>query len=261
MIFFMKTCAKGARATWVVPACLAALVFLTLGDGVSSAQAAPAKGAQVQENGEVRLSNAMASFKKSPIFQVLYKLDPQKEAEVRAGLKTILTDLDQNRISKQQADQRIFDLGLTLTKTAVIAYAPRISDEALIRHVAQSRDALIQFRDQPDLCLAIAEGTQAPFSPAFLDAQERAKADLLESALSNPVGKTPLTESRAMDFLKKASREMGYSKSDFAALESPVKVTAAEKCTAYIKSFDLILSLPPTDGADVMRFLWARSVR
>jgi hypothetical protein len=127
-------------------------------------------------------------MKRSPIFSVILKYHSDAEAETAQKLKEVMSGPAAGRGAAARA------VGAAVADKYVNLHMLVASDEA-IRNLLLSEAAILRsVRSQPDACVALYLGTaNAPIdklSPELLNAKVKARADIIETSVTQPVAAT-----------------------------------------------------------------------
>lgn len=197
----------------------------------------------------------MKELKKTRLFQVIFRLHPEAEAEMQSKMKDILANVsdDQIGLSAQAASAQIVDRYLT-------KYLPSASSEAIYKLILRQLEVMKQFKSKPSLCMNYYLGQpqfkKDDLTPAFLEIESNVKADVIESAISTPspllqgANVNEIAEEIAYGYVQK-----GYPVDDLSKMDQIDKLPADQGCDIAIKFADVLTAMPADRSAYVFKSL------
>jgi hypothetical protein len=195
-------------------------------------------------------------MKQSPIFSVILKYHPDAEAETVQKLTEVRAGPNSGQAARA--------VGAAIADKYVNLHMPVASDEA-IRNLLLSEAAIIRsVRSQPDDCVALYLGTaNAPLdkvSPELVDAQGKARADIIETSVRQPSPPpTGVTVDALGKILARAYQSNGFNIGETSKLDDVGSLPAKEGCDIGYHFLTALASLQPKEAATVYKGILALS--
>jgi hypothetical protein len=195
-------------------------------------------------------------IRQSPIFSVISKYHPDAEAEIAQKLKEVRAGPNPGLAARA--------VGAAIADKYVNLHMPVASDEA-IRNLLLAEVAIIRsVRTQPDACVALYLGTaNAPaekLSPELLNAKAKARADIIESSVTQPSPPpTGVTVDALAKILARAYQANGFNIGETSKLDDVGSLPAKEGCDIGYHFLTAVASLQPKEAAKLYKGLLALS--
>ena len=187
-------------------------------------------------------SGIINRLKVSPIFAAVFKYHPGSEEILRAKLTEVaggpVATLEQNSAAEE-------------AKFLGSYYFPDLSlaSDKAIFNVLKNDEAVAQkYAKRPDMCVAYFNGTisgmRTAEAQAISDTLSDKRAEIVESAVSNPTRRPPPASPQAIIMqIVKAYNALGYDPQHLRKLASLASLPAAENCQIQTEYTNALVSL------------------
>jgi hypothetical protein len=203
----------------------------------------------------VIVDTAMKKLSQQRLFQTLFRLHPEAEADLRLRLTAIVESApdDDVFLPAQAASAELVGKYLMMD-------LPSLPDAMLHKLLLRQVEAMQQFQSEPANCvnyyLGRPEFGRDALSPEFIEIESNLKADAFESAAANPTALTTTADQADLgEELALAYVARGYPIEDLQKVGDIETLPAEEGCRLALQFVDAIAALGPEQSAYLFKNL------